>query len=549
MHQIGNLSAEINKPKGLYLAGPGLIMDAMNPPSSEDILELGQEELPDLVKAVEESPLSSRHKAIILTMIQQLSQTTKLNHEKMAELRRIKRLLGKKTEKGNRRGTPDEPSPPKKNHGRNGVDDYQFANVVHYPHHLKCGDECPGCAHGTLQGIAPRRIIRLKGNAPITAELHQPERLRCSGCGEIFTAELPPEVGDEKADASAKALVAVFRYGMGIPHYRLAAMQQALGVPLPASTQYEMVEMLWTQVVPIYKELLNQAAGWPLFFVDDTTGKILDLMKDKEARKAAKERVGIFTTGIIARNNGREIHFFFTGRKHAGENLGELLTRRDQALPAPLQVSDALSRNVPKDHLTVLVLCLVHGRRNFYDCDEAFPDETTYVIERIALVYRNERHIRKEGLNDQQRLEYHQANSTEPMEEIRTYGQQKLDSKEIEPNGVLGHAFEYMINHWQGMTQFLRIPGAPLDNNDVERLIKRSIMHRKNSLFYKNENGAQVGDVLMSLIQTCIASGANPFDYLTILQKHSRNAAKNPHLWLPWNYQQILRSLGSPPSG
>ena len=73
-------------------------------------------------------------------------------------------------------------------------------------------------------------------------------------------------------------------------------------------------------------------------------------------------------------------------------------------------------------------------------------------------------------------------------------------------------------------------------------------MHRKNSLFYKTENGAQVGDVLMSLIQTCIASGANPFDYLTILQRHSRHVAKNPKLWLPWNYQDTVRSVGPPPA-
>lgn len=514
----------------------------------EDILELGHDELPELIKAVEESPLSGRHKAILLTMIQQMQDGNRLNHEKMAELRRIKRLLGKTTEKKRRPGNDDESSPPKKNHGRNGVDDYQFATVVHYPHHLHVGDECPGCAHGTLQKQKPRKIIRLKGNAPITAELHEPECLRCSGCGEIFTAEMPPEVGEDKADASAKALVAVFRYGMGIPHYRLAAMQQAMGVPLPSSTQYEMVEMLWTQVVPVYKELLNQAAGWPLFFVDDTTGKVLALLKDKEARKEAGERVGIFTTGIIARNGGREIHLFFTGRNHAGENLAELLSRRDQTLPPPLQMSDALSRNVPKDHLTIMVLCLIHGRRNFIDCEEAFPDEAGYVIERIAMVYKHERQIRKDGMNDQSRLEYHQGNSTKPMEEIREYAKQKIENKEVEPNAVLGQAFQYMLNHWEGMTQFLRILGAPLDNNDVERLIKRSILHRKNSLFYKTENGAQVGDVLMSMIQTTIAAGANPFDYLTLLQKHSRHVAKNPALWLPWNYQNILRSLGPPAS-
>jgi hypothetical protein len=322
-----------------------------------------------------------------------------------------------------------------------------------------------------------------------------------------------------------------------------------MGVPLPASTQYEMVEMLWTQVVPVYKELLRQAADWPLMFVDDTGGKILDLLKDKEARKAAGGRVGVFTTAIVARKEGREIHLFFTGPKHAGENMADLLDLRDKALPPPFQMSDALSRNVPKDHLTVLVLCLIHGRRNFIDCEDAFPDESTYVITRIALVYKHERHIQTTGMNDQQRLEYHQAMSKEPMDEILEYAKQKLASRAVEPNGTLGQAFQYMIKYWTGMTRFLELPGAPLDNNTGERLIKKAIQHRKNSLFYKTENGAHVGDVLMSTIQTTIAAGENPFDYLTAIQRHSRHVAKNPHVWLPWNYRTVLSSFGPPKPG
>jgi hypothetical protein len=519
---------------------------AMGKPAADDILDLDQKEVPQLIKAIEDSLLSPRHKAILQTLISQMMETDRLNREKMAHLRRIKRMLAKKTEKKPQPTKKDPDAEPKKGHGRNGVEDYQFATVVPHAHHLKIGQVCPDCGHGTLQGLEPRKAIRLKGNAPIIAELHEPERLRCSGCGEVFTAELPPEVGEEKADSSAKALVAVFRYGMGIPHTRLAAMQLAMGVPLPPSTQYEMVEMLWTHVVPVYKELLRTAADWPLLFVDDTTMKILDLLKDKQARKAAGERVGVFTTGIVARKEGREIHLFFTGRKHAGENLGDLLDLRDPDLPEPIQVSDALSRNVPKDHLTRVVLCLVHGRRNFYECEDAYPDESTFVLTHLAMVYKHERQARQKGLTDEQRLAHHQALSSQPMEDIRAYAAKKTDAHEVEPNSVLGQAFKYLLNHWEGLTQFLRIPGAPLDNNDVERLIKRAILHRKNSLFYKTENGAHVGDVLMSLIQTCQAVGTNPFDYLTTLDRNFRHVAKNPHLWLPWNYQSILKSLGPP---
>ena len=146
-------------------------------------------------------------------------------------------------------------------------------------------------------------------------------------------------------------------------------------------------------------------------------------------------------------------------------------------------------------------------------------------------------------MNDQQRLEYHQAHSQLPMAEIKAYAESKLAGKDVEPNSSLGQAFNYMIKFWTGLTKFLEIPGAPLDNNEAERLVKRFIMYRKNSLFYLIENGARVGDCLMSLIQTCIAADENPVEYLTVLQKNSRHVAKNPQLWLPWNYRAILRSL------
>lgn len=505
------------------------------------------EEIADVRQAVEESDFSSRNKSILLALIAEILTLKKTQAEKKAELARIRRMLGENTEKREKPISKEKPKP--KNHGRLGSNNYRFSKTLSHAHQaLTSGQACPDCACGKLQGHEPRKIIRLRGNAPIEAELHQPESLRCGACGQIFNAELPADVGEEKADESANAVVAVFRYGLGIPHYRLAQIQRAMGVPLPASTQYEMVEMLWSQVTPVFQELLRQAADWPLMFVDDTPAKVLELMKGKEERKAAGERVGIFTTAIVAQNAGRQIHLFFTGRSHAGENLAALLQHRNDELAPPMQMSDALSRNFPKENgMTIVALCLIHGRRNFIDCEEAFPDESAYVIERIALVYKHEKHCREQGFDDQQRLAYHQNHSQVPMDEIKRYAEQKINGREVEPNSVLGQAFQYLLNHWTGMTRFLSIPGAPIDNNAAERLIKRSILHKKNSLFFKTENGARVGDCLMSLIQTCIAADENPMDYLTILQKNSRHVAKNPHLWLPWNYRNTLRSVGPPP--
>ena len=278
-------------------------------------------------------------------------------------------------------------------------------------------------------------------------------------------------------------------------------------------------------------------------FLDDTPFKVLDFIKEKESRKKAKERVGVFTTAIIARNAEHEIHLFFTGRKHAGENLGELLKQRDGNSSPPIQMSDALSGNLINDHLTVVALCLVHARRNIIDCENSFPDEAAYMIERFGTVFKNERETKRQNMDNVQRLEYHQKHSQKPMNEIKAYAEDKFETREVEPNSPLGQSFQYLLKHWSGLTKFLEIPGAPLENNEAERLIKRFILYRKNSMFYKTENGARVGDCIMSILQTCIAADENPMDYLTQLQRNSKQVAKNPQLWLPWNYRNTLKSV------
>ena len=126
------------------------------------------------------------------------------------------------------------------------------------------------------------------------------------------------------------------------------------------------------------------------------------------------------------------------------------------------------------------------------------------------------------------------------MDELEQWAREQFDQKKVEPNSGLGQAITYMLKRWEKLTLFLRIPGAPLDNNAVEQLLKRGILHRKNSMFYRTERGAQVGDLYMSLIETCRLCGTNPVEYLTALQQHARLVCQNPEQWLPWNFRAAL---------
>jgi hypothetical protein len=113
----------------------------------------------------------------------------------------------------------------------------------------------------------------------------------------------------------------------------------------------------------------------------------------------------------------------------------------------------------------------------------------------------------------------------------------------VEPNSALGGAISYLLRHWDPFTLFLRKAGAPLDNNLCERAFKKVILHRKNSLFYKTEKGAGIGDLFTSLIHTCELGGFNPLDYFQQLVRHQNLLARNPAAWMPWNYRQTVESL------
>jgi hypothetical protein len=256
----------------------------------------------------------------------------------------------------------------------------------------------------------------------------------------------------------------------------------------------------------------------------------------------------LFTSGIVSTGEGRRIALFFSGNRHAGENLSEVLRRRAEELAPPIQMCDALARNLPGELQTIVANCLAHARRRFVDVVENFPEPCRYVLEALKEVYHNDALARKRKLSPRARLHFHQTHSGPTMDRLHAWLEEQFDQRLVEPNSSLGGAVNYMLKHWEKLTLFLREPGAPLDNNLCERALKKAILHRKNALFYKTDNGARVGDLYMSLIHTCQLNRVNPFDYLTALARHAEAAARHPERWMPWNYQESLNAGSGNPS-
>jgi hypothetical protein len=551
-----------------------------------EILELDAEALEALLRRLEAQQLTPEDLQTLRVALESYLYVTQLIDQKSTTIARLRKLLfGAGTEKtaavtgreaessvatsavepdrppdpGTIDTTPaQQPAPKSKSpgHGRNGADDFPGATRVKVPHEsLQPGDPCPACGRGTVYEQPAGVLLRFAGQPPLAATLYQLQKLRCHLCGQIFTAQAPAGVGAEKYDATVASMIGLLKYGKGLPFHRLDGLQESLGIPLPASTQWEIVAEAYPQLQPAQDELIRQAAQGEVLYNDDTTVKILELMGQRARANilaesidegqaggagAEPDRQGLFTTGVVATREGRRIALFFSGRRHAGENLQEVLRRRAMDLPPPIQMCDALSRNRPGPLQTIVANCLAHARRQFVEIHERFPAECRYVLEALQVIYHHDELARQDRLTPEERLRWHQCHSGPVMEQLRVWLKRQVEERLVERNSGLGAAISYLRKHWEKLTLFLRVAGAPLDNNLCERALKKAILHRKNALFFKTRHGAGVGDLYLSLIHTCELNGANPFDYLTELQRHAAQAAATPAHWMPWNYRDNL---------
>lgn len=426
--------------------------------------------------------------------------------------------------------TPAEKKPRAPGHGRNPASAYSGAKRVYCEHEqLEPGSACPDkqCSGHLYEVKRPAKFIRLEGQPLIGATRYEQQILKCSRCELQCIAKLPDGVPAEKYAPSADAAIVMAKYGSGIPFYRLARLQSRFGIPLPASVQFERAESVANVLLPIFLLMRLLAARASVIYFDDTKIKIIDCQPSK-----AEKRKGIRTTGIVADMDEFKIALYVSGRDHAGDNISDLLKNRPVELGIIIKMSDALKLNFTDTGEAIISLCLAHGRRKFVSLKELHLEECLPVLAVIGQVYVNE--AATKGLKPEERLLYHQLYSGPLMEMLKWWMEEQFNQHKVEPNSAVGSAYNYLLSHWSGLTQFLQTPRAPLDNNICERALKLVVLQRKNSNYFRSDVGAFVSDVIMSVLQTCYLNNAEPFGYLVELISNASAVRSAPEQWLPW---------------
>jgi len=360
--------------------------------------------------------------------------------------------------------------------------------------------------------------------------------LRCSACQERYVASLPEGVSENRYETSADVAIVLAKYGAKLPCYRLAQMQESCGVPVSESVMFERSEQVADQVLPVYLSLKKEAANGEVIHTDDTAVKIFSCLK--EDQEAAAERRATNTSGMVVKTkDGHLIALYASGRRHAGENLDQLLDGRDEELGPPIQMADAAAVNWKGKHQRIEAKCWAHARRKFIEIEENFPVACGVVFEAIGKVYGYE--TETVGMSAEDRLRHHQAKSGPVIAELYRWIEEQFGQKLVEPNSSLGQALRYLHRHRKELTKFLSLAKIPLDNNAAERALKPVVLMRKNSMFYKSEHGASISDLLMSLIESCQLNEVNAWHYFLTLVSRTAEVRKNPSAFLPWNYQRV----------
>ena len=281
-------------------------------PMNAPHIELDQTQIQDFLQRVQ--PLLSPADLVLLNTLVEtvLFLSTLVRRKSDVIVKLLKLVFGATTETSKHvlkkvAQQDSTPRPPRKGHGRNGAESYPGAirESISHPS-LTHGDRCPECLKGKVYKMArPSFLIRLLAAPLVQAHAFELEKLRCNLCGQVFTAPAPPEATAQKYDPTVGALVPLMKYGTGLPFHRLEKLQESFGVPLPASTQWEIVDSAASQISPVYEELLRSAAQAQVLHNDDTSIKVLSLMKQQHLEPS--KRKGMFTTAIVAREEGRTI--------------------------------------------------------------------------------------------------------------------------------------------------------------------------------------------------------------------------------------------------
>jgi len=147
--------------------------------------------------------------------------------------------------------------------------------------------------------------------------------------------------------------------------------------------------------------------------------------------------------------------------------------------------------------------CASHARRKVFEARDAYPIEASVVLAKFQQLYDIE--DRAKTCSADERLALRRAEAAPIWTSLGEWLNGEAAAN-ILPKSRFGQALGYLRHHWDPLQLYLTDGLMPIDNNDVEQLMKQVALGRKNWLF--------IGSV---------AAGERAADFLTLVSSAVRN--------------------------
>ncbi len=343
----------------------------------------------------------------------------------------------------------------------------------------------------------------------------------------IKIAPVPPSIIPKSfATPSLLSQIITNKYQFSLPLYRQESLFKQYGIPLSRQTMSDWMMRCSALFKPLYDHLKRLLLQQSEVHADETTLKVLN--DDK-----SKCYMWIYCSGIDAPSDSEipniVLYDYNNGRRTRAV-LEAFLDGYDGYIHADGYKSyDSIAAKI--------VGCWAHARRPFSEAKTKQPKgakgKADWALNQIQKLYRIETKLKDS--TPERKYEVRQKESVPLLNQFKEW----LDksSPQVTPKSAVGCAIQYALNQWPKLMRYVEDGNLSIDNNRAERVVKQFVIGRKNWLFCITGNGAQASAMLYSIIQTAIANGLTPYDYICHCLEHLTHEPDNIEAILPWNVQ------------
>jgi transposase len=303
-----------------------------------------------------------------------------------------------------------------------------------------------------------------------------------------------------------KSFIASFitnKFAWHLPFFRQSQMLSQVGIEIERDVLINTANKVSKELAPIVRYMAQQICKAELVHIDETPC----VVGVREGKKTTFKNHSYFWP-ILA--DGMVVFHYTGNRKHS--NVKEILGAnfRGILMSDGYEAYQSYGANHPE---VSIALCWDHARRKFFEISKLEP-LAQEAVDRIGHLYRVEREIKERGLQGREISEYRKKHTLTHLNELLEWCKKTRDRACLLPKSKLLEAFNYLINHWGGLTVYLEHGIVPISNVIIEQQIRSLKLGAKNWLFAASEEGAEAVAIFNSLVCTCKINGINVFEYL-----------------------------------